>query len=165
MYSFEFKSKLSRVNSSLYVDESRRNQVKGDYFTSGIYSRRKQRSKKAMTNTESHYAGAAREYLLAGDRGELDEFVCGCPSQWVPEYDVFDLESGKILSRGWRSIALDLVKKGHASIDRVRRVFRCSDLGRSQYDIATYEGKLSWARGPKWKSRTDLLKEKLGIHA
>lgn len=78
------------------------------------------------------------------ENGQAGEFICGV-SIWTPEYDRFDLETGTLLMRGWRSLVLYLVKKEICTLERAKRVFGNS-LGETDYDKLHFEQKLAKAR-------------------
>ncbi len=167
MLSLEFKRRIQRLDPSLYVDDSIKRLVQGEWHTSGLFSRKRKRSSNTVDGTNLHYAGssAAASYLQASETGHLDQFVCGVPFNWVPEYDVFDLTTGKILARGWRSIVSALVKQGHCSWDRARKVFQSSELGRTSYDRMTYEQRLAWARSESHLSPSNFMSAKELLNA
>lgn len=141
MLGFVFKSKLSRLNPDLYVDDSSRRQVSGDWWTAGLYSRRVRRSS-LFRGTDRHYLDAeGQRYAEACETGQIADFILGVPQGYVPEYDVYCQESGRLLARGWRSILLALVDKRLVSLDRARRVFGCASLGETPYDRANFAQK------------------------
>lgn len=86
-----------------------------------------------------------QRYMEMKENGQAGEFVCGV-SSYSPEHDRFDLETGVLQVRGWRSVALFIVKRGLASLDQVRRAFEDQSLGTTDYDRADYDRKLAWAR-------------------
>lgn len=142
MYLFDFKSKLRRLNDQLYVDDTRARVVDGEYGACGIYIRRR-RAAEGISAAGLNYVDKHARDLLTG---EIDEFVMACSTQWVPEYDTFDLKTGKVLARGWRAMVMALVKRKFTTIERARRVFNCSGLGTTEYDHAEYESRLAIAR-------------------
>jgi hypothetical protein len=85
-----------------------------------------------------------RKFMEMKENGQAGEFICGV-SEWTPEYDRFDAESGTLVMRGWRSLALFLVKKGVCSLERAKRVFGQS-LGETDYDRLNFDQKLRLAR-------------------
>ncbi len=87
----------------------------------------------------------SQKYIEMKENGQNGEFVCGV-SHWSPEGDGIDAETGTVQARGWRSLALLLVKKNICSLSRVRKVFSCPSLGESDYDHSTYEDKLKEAQ-------------------
>lgn len=78
------------------------------------------------------------------ESGQAGEFLCGV-SEWTPEYDRFNPETGTLMMRGWRSLAMFLVRKGVCTLDRAKHVFG-SSLGETDYDRLSFEQKLSLAR-------------------
>lgn len=149
MYSFVFKSKLKRLNDSLYIDESKRTHVEGEYYSAPLrLSLGKQR--KALTSADyAQIGGAEEKFIRDQDSGLVPEFMCSIPVGWVPEYDIFQYDKAKhrqtLVARGWRSILLNLVAKKAISLDKARAVFECGDLGMKSYDKLDGGQKLAMA--------------------
>jgi hypothetical protein len=78
------------------------------------------------------------------ENGQAGEYLCGV-SEWTPEWDRFNVETGALMMRGWRSLVLHLVRKGVCSLERARKVFS-SSLGESDYDRWSFDQKLAKAR-------------------
>lgn len=163
MYSFEFKSKLRLLNDSLYVDDSKRTPIAEGFFSTALCIRKGKRAK--HVNYNYAHNKESREYLHATNSGMVDDFLGGVPLGWIPEFDMFDLETGKLLARGWRTTLLMLARKKHISLDKARRVFQCNGLGLDHYDFLTLDTKVRWARGHRYSnpsiSKWDAPKYKL----
>jgi hypothetical protein len=155
MQSYIFKEKLKKLNASLYLKEDNAIARTNDVRATGIYSRV---ARRAADNTDyTQLTVEGRAWLSAKDAGQMDTFITGCPTGWIPEYDVFEVESGRILQKGWRTIVLYLVKERFTTLDKARNTFSRS-LGESDFDKAGYDGKLAIARkASKWKSAREQL--------
>jgi hypothetical protein len=129
MYSFDFKSKLQRLNRDLFINEDRARDIVGtEWKTVALCSKRPKRSDKATSRSDLNYLDkSGREYLEALDSGSVAHFICGVPQGWLPERDITD-DRGRILARGWRSVVKHLIKSGYTTPERARRVFGSSDF-------------------------------------
>jgi hypothetical protein len=128
LYSFEFKSKLRRLNPRLYVDDTRGARIAGEWNACTIRLRRDERPEVIGRTSEE------RQVL------ESDTVLSGVPASWVPEYDLFDAsdrETPRLLAKGWRTIVLHLVRARYCTLDRARKVFGAS-LGESDWDRAKF---------------------------
>lgn len=144
MYLFDFHSKLRQLNPTLYVMTDNKKQVKGDWWTTGIYQKQGERIKKRISKGNLHYGNkfGGGDYLRKVYSGEIDSFIMGCPVGWVPEYTVFDLSQFEILAMGWRPILIRLAEKRLISVEKARKVFNCPSLGLSDYDLISTEDKI-----------------------
>jgi hypothetical protein len=143
MYLFEFKRKLARLNSKLYINEKNRKEVRPGYYTTGIYLKEAGKHKRGLTDRQMGYADADQRRRLEDDyAGHIDKFLCGCPTEWVSEWDLFDLERNMIIAIGWRSILKQLIRKGAFTLNRARKEFNCSSLMEADYDKLNLGGKL-----------------------
>jgi hypothetical protein len=73
------------------------------------------------------------KYLEEQEKGLTDDYVCGVPHGWVPEYPVFDPKTRRLVARGWRGIVLTLVERKLTTLSKARQVFG-SSLGETSYD-------------------------------
>lgn len=155
MYSFVFKEKLRRLNPSLYLKEDIASQRDEHNSASGIYSRAKMRDDKKSNYNQLDTA--ARQWLTAKESGNMDTYITACPNGWIPEYDVIDVDTGRLVAKGWRTIVLFLVKQRQCSLERARNIFSRT-LGEHTWDLASYEGRLQMARkAAKWKSTQEQI--------
>ena len=147
MFLCDFKNLLAKVNPLLYVYDENAAYNFGHERISGIYLRGGRRDG-GISASDKHYAGKAKAmaYLEAKESGALDTFCGGCNLGEIAEFDVFDLEFGRMVNMGWRSILLSLAKRGIISLDKAKKVFNCSSLGESDYDKLDFFGKLDYAR-------------------
>jgi len=146
MYLFDLQAKLKKLNPGLYVKTDRRVEIKPGIFSSAIALRNFKRTPHSLTKAALNYADQTQRVRLEdANAGHLEAYMGGASLDWTPEYDEIDLETGAIIRRGWRSIALDLVKKGACSLEQARKVFG-SSLGEYAYDRLASHEKLAWAR-------------------
>jgi hypothetical protein len=130
------KEKLKKVDKRLYVRDDSRRFVGGDFHSCPLYIRIN-KSSPDKTNL-NQLSKEAQEFLRDKEAGVFDEHICGVPWPWVPEYDVFDLDTGREIARGWRTIAQTLIKRGLATKQRVQKVFG-SSIGETDWDRAGFE--------------------------
>lgn len=145
MYLFDFIAKLQKLNPNLYANLDRKVEVSAGWTSTALCLKKVKRKTSIAATGLNYVTGDQRNYLQAGMDGHIDEYLGGIPLGWVPEYDVIDPDEGKVLARGWRTIVYDLVKKGHAKLDKARSLFSAS-LGESDYDRLSYEAKRRLAR-------------------
>lgn len=140
MYLFDLQAKLKRVNPNLVVlTDKKVEQIDKDNPSFPLVLKWGKRDifhntgKKLMDDE-------TQKYIEMKENGQAGQFICGIP-KYIPEYDQFELEYGKCIARGWRGIAMLLVKKGVCTLSQVRKVFG-SSLGEASYDSWTYEQKI-----------------------
>lgn len=138
MFFFDFNSKLKRLNPNLYCGGNSATVFDAEWRSIGIYYRRTVQEAKMTSALMAHASDDERAYIKRREEG--DEFVSGVTINWVPEHPKFS-PKGKLLAKGWRSIVLELVRKGFVSIDRAKKVFNCPSLGESDFDKLSYDGK------------------------
>lgn len=149
MFQFDFIHKLRKCNSLFYIG-AHATIINEAHSAASLMLRR---SKRDIQKVNLNYAGQAAEYLQASQAGQVDEFICGVPVGELPEYDVFDNTTGRLLARGWRSTLCILAKKRVVSLDTARRVFNHGGIGLDEYDKLDMMGKLSWSRGERYAKR------------
>lgn len=143
MYAFDLQAKLKRLNPRLLLDSSKRAEIRPGIFTVGVYEKFAER--KSETKNKSVVSNDTQRYLEQIDSGQLN-YLAGIAYPFVPEYDQFDLETGQLTMRGWRSLVKFLADKRIVDIRKARKVFVTEGLGTSTYDRLSYDGKLAWAR-------------------
>jgi hypothetical protein len=162
LISLVFKEKLAKLNKNLYVDDRARRQIRPgtDHYGSGLYCRNAVRTANDTSAAKLNYLDkASRTYIEDSQNGLLPDFLCGIPTGYIPEYDDIDIESGKLLARGWRSILMFLATKRRLiSLDKARRVFACGSLGEQTYDHKNFEQKLADLRAEDLKKRRSALR-------
>ena len=143
----DFQNRLKKVNPLLYVQTDKAVKRPEGHRHTGIYLKN---HKRTDTGVDSSNFGIVNpnhiKYLQALENGELDTFICGICIDFIPEYDIFNLEYSRMCVPGWRSIALTLVSKKVASLDKVRKAFNCKGLGESDYDKMSFFQKLEFAK-------------------
>lgn len=149
MYLFDFQNKLKKLNERLYVNTEKVNRIAAGVFATGIYLKSGGRNKVSEKLNVNYADSSVQGYLRGLKSGEQDTFVCGVSTNFVPEYDVYDLDREKILMPGWRTIALALVRKELCTIEKARRVFRCKSLGDTDWDKLQFPQRLQWAKGDR----------------
>jgi hypothetical protein len=147
MFLCDFKAKLAKVNHLLYVYDEKASENFRKQKVSGIYLRGGRR-KGGIATWEKHEAADknAIAYIEADEKGEFDTFCGGCNLDEMPEYDIYDLEWGRMVNMGWRSTLLMLAKRGFINLDKARKIFNCPSLGESDYDRLDFWGKMEFAR-------------------
>ena len=146
MYLFDLQTKLKKINPNLVVftDKGIALGEIRSYPLVLMFGKRH----RGFSALGKHYMDAnTQKYMEMKENGQNGEYICGV-SAWTPEFDMLN-ERGEVVARGYRSLGKLLAEKGIASWDKIRKVFRASDLGRTDYDRATYEQKLEWARKEK----------------
>jgi len=146
MYLFDLQSKLKRLNNRLIVQTDQPRKILFGITSYPIvlaFGKRTHRS--SNTARYDRLDTDARRYMEMKQSGQAGEYMGGV-CEYVPEYDEFDIESGQLRFRGWRSIAYNLVLRGACTLDRARKVFNCSSLGETDWDKLPSEQKLAWVR-------------------
>jgi hypothetical protein len=155
MFTFDLSAKLTRLNPRLFISSNNASRV-GEFLVGGIYDRKATREK-SLSDVEKHYTGEASQHMEDAASGHLANFLCGVPIGFVPEHDIFDLKTGALQARGWRTIVKTLVSKGVIDLNKSRKVFGRPGLGTDQYDRLSFDDRLKWARGERWTKQTSIL--------
>ena len=146
MYLFNLQAKLKRVNPQLLIltDQGRDlTQIRSFPLVLRFGSR------KLFNPLASGYVNSeVSKYIAKKESGQAGEYICGV-SDWSPEYDMFDIEKGSLIARGYRSLAKLLADKKVAPLDRIKKIFQVPDLGQTDYDRSSFEKRLEWARKEK----------------
>lgn len=143
----DFQKKLSLIDSRLYIKTDKRVRMDWGVNYHGLYykeaGREHMKTTSAMRNTV-HAKHA--EYLEALERGELDKYICGVAADAVPEYDIFSFEHSRLVIPGWRTIAMELIRRKLCSVDRARQVLNCAGLGTQTYDLLTFFNRMAFCK-------------------
>lgn len=143
----DLQAKLRRIDTRFYIDASRPVTKENGLRFAPLYFKKARKSEVTVQKSDRNSVSAAHaQYLDALERGEMDIYVSAICLDFIPEYDIFNLEYTKLAVLGWRSLALMLIKKELATADRVKKAFECKGLGESDYDRASYFGKLEIAK-------------------
>lgn len=140
----DFKHKLARLNSRLYIRTDEVTKMDG-LAHAGIYMRN---VKQAGLSWETKGRGDHRveRYYQELESGNLDKFLCGICVEWLPEYDIFNADYTKIAVPGWRTVLLRLVSLKAFTLDEARKVFNCYSLGENDYDRMTFFQRVEFAK-------------------
>lgn len=145
MYIFDLQAKLRKANKDLYVQTDRALTTFHEIKSHPLMLRFGKRHR-GFSDVGKHYMDRdTQRYMEMKENGQAGEYVCGV-SAYSPEYDHYNLDTGALEVRGWRSVAMFLVKRGICSIEQVRKAFECESLGTTRYDKADYDQKVKWAR-------------------
>jgi len=143
----DLQAKLRRIDTRLYIDASRPVTKENGLRFAPLYFKKARKSEIAVQKSDRNSVNAAHaQYLDALERGEMDTYVSAICLDFIPEYDIFNMEYTKLAVLGWRSLALMIVRQNIADIEKVRKAFNCQGLGESDYDKASYFGKLEIAK-------------------
>jgi len=143
----DLKAKLRRIDTRLYVDHANPVTKENGLKFAPLYFKKARRSKSNVSYGDRNLVHASHaKYLDALESGVMDTHVTAICLDFIPEYDIFNKEYTKLAVLGWRSLALLLVEKKLATIDKVRKVFNCQGLGQSDYDRMSMWGKIEFAK-------------------
>lgn len=143
----DLQAKLRKIDTRFYIDASRPVTKENGLRFAPLYFKKARKSEITVQKSDRNSVNAAHaQYLDALERGEMDTYVSAICLDFIPEYDIFNMEYTKLAVIGWRSLALLLVKQNLADITKVRNAFGCQGLGESDYDRANYFGKLEIAK-------------------
>lgn len=143
----DFQNKLKKANPLLYVQTDKSVLRPEGHRHSGIYLKNPKRNQMNVSSEQYGLVSPSHiKYLEALEKGELDTFICGICIDFIPEYDIFNLEYSKMCIPGWRSVALTLVNKKITTLAKVRKAFNCKGLGESDYDKMSFFQKLEFAK-------------------
>lgn len=143
----DLQAKLRRIDTRFYIDTSKPVTKENGLRFAPLYFKKARKSEITVQKADRNSVSSAHaQYLDALEKGEMDTYVSAICLDFIPEYDIFNMEYTKLAVIGWRSLALLLVKQNLASIDKVKKAFGCTGLGESDYDRASYFGKLEIAK-------------------
>jgi len=143
----DFKAKLRRIDTRLYVDHANPVTRENGLKFAPLYFKKARREQVnvAASVRNSVHAGHAK-YLDALESGVMDTYLTSICLDFIPEYDIFNKEYTKLAVMGWRSIGLILAKQKIASLDKIRKVLDCQGLGESDYDKMDIMQKFQFAK-------------------
>ena len=143
----DLQAKLRRIDTRFYIDASRPVTKENGLRFAPLYFKKARKSEISVQQSDRNSVCAAHAlYLDALERGEMDIYVSAICLDFIPEYDIFNMEYTKLAVLGWRSLALMIVRQKLADLSKVKRAFECKGLGESDYDRASYFGKLEIAK-------------------
>lgn len=134
-----FREKLRECNPRIYVDMNHRVfSTNAELGTSGIYLKDYNSGQIDTSKLSGDTLSIAEKYNTSPD-----EYIGWVTHGYVPEVDEFQLETGKPISRGWRTIVSYFVKKGYIEKKKAEQVF---GWYQSDYDKMSYDQRLELAR-------------------
>lgn len=143
----DLQAKLRKIDTRFYIDTTKFVTKENGLRFAPLYFKKARKSEITVQKSARNSVHAAHaQYLDALERGEMDIYVSAICLDFIPEYDIFNMEYTKLAVLGWRSLALMIVKQNLADIDKVRKAFECKGLGESDYDRSSYFGKLEIAK-------------------
>ena len=143
----DLQARLRRIDTRLYIDTSKIVTRENNLRFAPLYFKKARKSEITVQKADRNSVSAAHaQYLDALERGEMDMYVSAICLDFIPEYDIFNMEYTKLAVIGWRSLGLIIANQKIASLDRIRKAFQCDGLGESDYDKASYFGKLEMAK-------------------
>lgn len=141
------QDKLKKVHPELYIDASSKQTRENGLKFSPLYLKRPRKASVGVAQHERNLVNEGHaKYLDALESGQMDIFITSICLDFIPEYDIFNMEYTKLAVLGWRSLGLMLIKRNVASADKVKKAFGCAGLGESDYDRASFFGKIEIAK-------------------
>lgn len=143
----DFQYKLRRIDTRLYIDTSKPFVRENGLRFCPLYLKKAKKMDITVQKSDRNQVSAAHaNYLDALEKGVMDTYVTAICIDFIPEYDIFNIEYTKLAVMGWRSIGLLLRNLKIADLDKIKKVFNCNGLGESDYDRASLHGKLEIAK-------------------
>lgn len=143
----DFQAKLRKIDTRLYVDNSKIATRENGLRFAPLYFKKARKSEISVQRSDRNAVSAAHaQYLDALETGVMDIYVTAICLDFIPEYDIFNMEYTKLSVMGWRSIGLLLKNMQIADLNKIKKAFNCNGLGESDYDRASYFGKLEIAK-------------------
>ena len=143
----DLQAKLRKIDTRLYIDNRSIVTKENGLRFAPLYLKKARKSEISVQKTDRNQVSAAHaQYLDALEKGVMDTYVTAICLDFIPEYDIFNMEYTKLAVLGWRSLALMIVRQKLADLSKVKRAFECKGLGESDYERASYFGKLEIAK-------------------
>jgi hypothetical protein len=141
------QDKLKKVHPELYIDTARKQVRENGLKFSALYLKRPRKASVGVAQHERNLVNEGHaKYLDALESGQMDIFITSICLDFIPEYDIFNMEYTKLAVLGWRSLGLMLINRKIASAEKVKKAFGCAGLGESDYDRASFFGKIEIAK-------------------
>ena len=141
------QNKLKRIDTRLYIATDSTQVRENGLKFAPLYLKKARRSESHVQKSDRNMVSAGHaQYLDALESGVMDTYVTAICLDFIPEYDIFNLEYSKLSVLGWRSLGLMLANLKIAPLDKIKKAFECQGLGESDYDKADYFGKLQIAK-------------------
>jgi hypothetical protein len=136
MTGYELETKLKKLNPLLYLGRTEVDYFNGELGSTGIYLKRRSIDAQKIANEADHTNFIKKDCITAGAMRNLrdnDEYLGMTTLRHIPEGNQY-LPDQSLWAKGWREIVLAIVKRGHCTLERARRVFECPSLGQSDWD-------------------------------
>ena len=141
------QDKLKKVHPELYIDTARKQVRENGLKFSALYLKRPRKASVGVAQHERNLVNEGHaKYLDALESGQMDIFITSICLDFIPEYDIFNMEYTKLAVLGWRSLGLMLINRKIAPAEKVKKAFGCAGLGESDYDRASFFGKIEIAK-------------------
>lgn len=142
-----FQDKLKKIHPLLYVDATRPQARENGLKFGAVYLKRPRKEAiNVAVNTRNLVSEGHAKYLDALETGQMDVFITSICLDFIPEYDIFNMEYTRLAVLGWRSFGLMLIKQNIVPAERVKKGLNCAGLGESDYDRASFFGKIEIAK-------------------
>jgi hypothetical protein len=147
MLLLNLQRRLKQLDTKLYIDTDSTQVRENGLKFAPLYLKKARRSESRVQKADRNavHEGHAK-YLDALESGVMDTYVTAICLDFIPEYDIFNMEYTKLAVLGWRSLALMLAERKIAPLDKIKKVFECEGLGDSDYDRASFFGKIEIAK-------------------
>lgn len=143
----DLQAKLRRIDTRLYINTDQIATRENGLRFGALYLKKARKSEISVQKADRNIVHSSHaQYLDALERGEMDTHITSICLDFIPEYDIFNMEYTKLSVIGWRSLALMLHKQKIAPLDKIKKAFQCNGLGESDYDRANFFGKLEFAK-------------------
>lgn len=147
MLLMNLQKRLQKIDAKLYIDTDSTQVRENGLKFAPLYLKKARKSEVRVQQSDRNSVNAAHaQYLDALEKGVMDTYVTAICLDFIPEYDIFNMEYTKLAVIGWRSLGLMLAERKIAPLDRIKKVFECEGLGESDYDKASFFGKLEIAK-------------------
>lgn len=139
--------RLKQLDPRFYIDTESAKVRENSLRFAPLYFKKARRGESSVQKYDRNIVNAGHaQYLDALESGVMDTYVTAICLDFIPEYDIFNMEYTKLAVIGWRSLGLMLAERKIAPLDRIKKVFECEGLGESDYDKASFFGKLEIAK-------------------
>lgn len=142
-----FQDKLKKIHPLLYVNATKPQVRENGLKFGAVYLKQPRKdTSKISANKRNLVSEGHAKYLDALETGQMDVFITSICLDFIPEYDIFNLEYTRLAVLGWRSFGLMLIKQKLVPAERVKKGLNCAGLGESDYDRASFFGKIEIAK-------------------
>jgi len=147
MLLMNLQRRLKQLDTRFYIDSDNAKVRENGLKFAPLYFKKARRGESSVQKSDRNSVSAGHaQYLDALESGVMDTYVTAICLDFIPEYDIFNIEYTKLSVIGWRSLGLMLARMGLAPMDKIKKVFECEGLGESDYDRASFFGKIEIAK-------------------